>query len=89
MDATIKKRGIMSGKNKDYVKAILEFYKLILTALIGLLFIIYWNFTANPNISQSMDNTRISITKFILIFLVILIPAIMWRYMKEAEALKD
>lgn len=79
----------MSGKNKDYVKAILEFYKLILTAFIGLLFIIFWNFIANPNILQNLDNTIKKIFLFIILFLTILIVSIILKYWKYAEELKD
>jgi len=79
----------MSGKDKDYVKAILEFYKVMITALLGLLFIMFWYIMTNPNNVQSMDNKNRYIILIILLFLIILLLGVIFRYWRLAEDLKD
>jgi hypothetical protein len=82
-DFTIDEKGeIATGTNKDYTKAILELYKLIITALAGIIFIIYWGLKAYPNVVVS------PIDKYIIIFMVLIIILSLIAYMKTAKDLK-
>ncbi len=57
----------------DYIKAYLDYIKLALTALIGLLFVIFWGIIQNEFMIKNISELNKAIIVIVIIFLVGLI----------------
>lgn len=80
------KGGIMS--EADHVKAILEFIKFGMTAFSGLLFIMFWNLMADPNIVKNMDWDIKVIVLLITGVISLILFVFMYSYIRYADKLK-
>lgn len=72
----------------DSIKAWLDFLKLALTALLGLLFVIFWGLIQNDSIVKNMSRCNRVILIFIIIFAVGLIIAIINEYKRNMKNLE-
>ena len=73
----------------DYYKGRIDFIKVMMTALFGMLLIIFWNVMAYPDIVKNMDfATKCFVLSFTFISIIILILG-MYEWLKILNNLKD
>jgi len=72
----------------DSIKAYLDFLKLVLTALTGLLFVIFWDFMQNESLPKNMPTGILAYVKFIVIIDVVLSLAIIYEYRRNMYLLE-
>ena len=73
----------------DYHKGWIDFLKFIMTALLGMLFVIFWNVMAYPDIVKNMNlTTKIFVLSVVFIIIFILLLG-MRSWLKIINYLKD